>query len=85
MSDSGAKNNFSVGNATNLQVGDHNTLHGGNQLIQSVELLRDAIDKSSASDSDKKAAKSHLLTFFENPTVSNVLGALATSAIGLLK
>ena len=64
-----------VHHSSNVQIGNENvqdvTIH--------FEKLVSAIDKSSASEKDKKEAKSLLKKFLEHPLVSSIAGALASS------
>lgn len=64
-----------VHHSSNVQIGNENvqgvTIH--------FEKLIAAIDKSSASEKDKREAKSLLKKFLEHPLVSSIAGGLASS------
>lgn len=69
------------GPAHNVQIGDHNTQH----VVDALQVLVNAIDRSERPEVEKKEAKSKLLRFIENPVVSGILSGLGTEGIkGLL-
>jgi hypothetical protein len=66
---------IAVHHSSNVQVG-----HGNVQDVTvQVEKIIGAIDKSSASEEEKKEAKSLLKKFLEHPLVSSIAGGLASS------
>jgi hypothetical protein len=72
--------NINFHGTPNVQIGDHNTqniINVFNDLIQKIE-------SSSASEAEKKAAKSLLGEFLKHPLVISILGSVAGAAIGLL-
>ncbi|MFA0608967.1 hypothetical protein [Vibrio sp. 10N.222.49.B4] len=68
-------------NNGSAQFGDHNV--SNIHLVQGIEQLLTEIEHSSASLEDKETARKKIKAVFENPTVSSVLGAAASSVLGL--
>lgn len=67
-------------NAGNLQIGNNNT-----QNIENViNNLLNEIEKTNATDEEKKEAKNLVSSFFNNPIVSSVISTTANAAIAIL-
>ncbi|MDK9764916.1 hypothetical protein KI743_23195 [Vibrio sp. D420a] len=68
-------------NSGSAQFGDHNV--SNIHLVHGVEQLLTEIEHSTASQEDKETARKKIKAVFENPTVSSVLGAAASSVLEL--
>jgi RIP homotypic interaction motif len=70
--------NITIHGAQSVQIGDYNTQN----IINSIQALKNQIDSSTASSQEKEEAKSLLLKFLGHPLVTTILGAAAGAIIG---
>jgi hypothetical protein len=74
-----AIHNYTI-NATNVQVGNHNTQH----ITANLQTLISTINNSDCSPEQKSDAKSKLRTFLESPLMAAVLGGAVQGLLALL-
>ncbi|WP_206616180.1 RIP homotypic interaction motif-containing protein [Aeromonas caviae] len=70
--------NITIHGAQSVQIGDYNTQN----IINSIQALKNQIESSAATAGEKEEAKSLLAKFLGHPLVTSILGAAAGAAIG---
>lgn len=70
--------NITIHGAQSVQIGDYNTQN----IINSIQALKNQIESSSVSAEEKAEAKSLLSKFLNHPLVISILGAAAGAVIG---
>jgi hypothetical protein len=73
--------NISVSNSQGIQIGDYNTQN----IVDSLKVVIEQINKGPGSLEEKKEAKSRLLAFIEHPLTAAVIGGAVGGLAGLLK
>jgi hypothetical protein len=74
-----SKNNITINNASNVQIGDHNK----QVITQTLNSIIEKIEQSDASPEEKNEAKSKLKGFITNPLVTSILGGAVSGLVGL--
>ena len=70
--------NITIHGAQSVQIGDYNTQN----IINSIQALKNQIESSNVSAQEKEEAKSLLSKFLGHPLVTSILGATAGAVIG---
>lgn len=70
--------NITIHGAQSVQIGDYNTQN----IINSIQALKNQIESSTVSAEEKEEAKSLLSKFLSHPLVTSILGAAAGAVIG---
>lgn len=69
---------INIHGAQSIQIGDHNTQN----IINSIQALKNQIESSNSTPEQKEEAKSLLSQFISHPLVTSLLGAAAGSLVG---
>lgn len=70
--------NITIHGAHSVQIGDYNTQN----IINSIQALKNHIESSTVSEEEKEEAKSLLSKFLSHPLVTSILGVTAGAVIG---
>ena len=70
--------NITIHGAQSIQIGDHNTQN----ILNSIQSLKNQIESSDSSHQEKEEAKSLLANFLAHPLVTTILGVAAGAVVG---